>query len=99
VYEGVAGWDAFEPALTRAEEIDSASIWRCAADIPEEWYESDRDGLHALVEALYNRRTTIRTLIAAFRKSTRNPFPNWQDAPRCVDLAVAKGDEGLQIER
>jgi hypothetical protein len=86
VYEGVAGWDAFEPALTRAEEMDSDTIWRCAADIPEEWYEGDRVGLQALVEALYNRRATIRTLIAAFRESTRNPFPNWLDAPRSVDL-------------
>jgi hypothetical protein len=86
VYEGVAGWDAFEPALTRAEEMDSDTIWRCAADIPEEWYEGDRVGLHALVEALYHRRPTIRTLIAAFRESARNPFPNWQDAPRSVDL-------------
>src|SRR5258708_37107976 len=42
VYESVRGWDAFEPALTRAEEMDSDAIWRCAADIPEEWYEGDR---------------------------------------------------------
>jgi hypothetical protein len=49
VYEGVTGWDAFEPALTRAEEVDADAIWRCAVDIPEEWYEGDRDGLHRLV--------------------------------------------------
>ena len=63
VYESVTGWESFEPALTRAEEMDSDTIWRCAADIPEEWYEGDRDGLNRLVEALHHRRGTIRKLI------------------------------------
>jgi hypothetical protein len=61
------GWEAFEPALSLAEEMDFETIWRSATDIPEEWYEGDRDGLHRLVEALYNRRSTIRRLIDAFR--------------------------------
>jgi len=52
VYGGVTGWDAFEPALTRAEEMDADTIFRCATDIPEEWYEGDRDGLTRLVEAI-----------------------------------------------
>lgn len=77
VYRGVQGWEAFEPALTRVEEIDADTIWRCAADIPEEWYEFDRDGLQRLVEQLYKRRAIIRDLIAAFRTSCRDPFPNW----------------------
>ena len=38
VYQGVTGWEAFEPVLTKGEEMDSEAIWRCAADIPEEWY-------------------------------------------------------------
>jgi hypothetical protein len=50
-YERVRGWDAFEPALSRAETMDSDTIWRSAAEIPEEWYEGDRDGLNRLVEA------------------------------------------------
>ena len=54
------GWEAFEPALSRAEEMDAHTIWRCAADIPEEWYEGDRDGLNRLVEALHHRRGAIR---------------------------------------
>ncbi len=45
VYESVTGWKAFEPALTKAQEMDSDAIWRCAAEIPEEWYEGDRNGL------------------------------------------------------
>jgi hypothetical protein len=97
VYERVRGWDAFEPALSRAENMDSDTIWRCAADIPEQWYEGDRDGLNRLVEALYNRRLRIRQLIATFRKSTRNPFPSWRGAPTLNRLPVVMRDEAVEI--
>jgi hypothetical protein len=80
VYNHVTGWDAFEPALTRAEEIDIDQIWRIAAEIPAEWYEFDTAGVNRLVEALYCRRSIIRALITAFRKSSRNPFPDWTSA-------------------
>src|SRR5580692_10777615 len=79
VYKKVAGWDAFEPTLTRAEKMDLDKIWRLAADIPEEWYEGDTDGLHRLVETLYARRSVIRSLVSEFRKSNRNPFPEWRE--------------------
>jgi hypothetical protein len=94
VYEGVTGWDAFEPALTRAEGMDSDTIWRCAVDIPEEWYEGDRDGLHRLVEALHRRRVAIRKLISEFRKSTRNPFPSWRESSMCVSSALQTSIDG-----
>jgi hypothetical protein len=97
VYEGVMGWAAFEPALTRAEDMDSDTIWQCAADIPEEWYEGDRDGLNRLVEALYDRRGAIRSLITEFRKSTRNPFPFWGDSPVCAGPAVEQWSDGAHI--
>ena len=97
VYEAVTGWEAFEPALTRAEEMDSDIIWRCAAEIPEEWYERDRDGLNRLVEVLYDRRPIIRKLIGEFRKSTRGPFPNWRDSLARVELSSMNGDEWLHI--
>jgi hypothetical protein len=97
VYEGVTGWDAFEPTLTRAEEMDADAIWRCAVEIPEEWYEGDRDGLHRLVEALYSRRRLIRRLISLFRESARNPFPNWGDSPTPVDLSATRRDEVVEI--
>jgi hypothetical protein len=79
VYEGITGWKSFEPALTRAEEADLGNIWRCAERIPAEWYDHDTDGLNRLVEAVYERRRNIRDLIGAFRKSNRNPFPNWME--------------------
>jgi hypothetical protein len=78
-YKNITSRDSFEPALTRAEQIDIEAIWRIAAEIPEEWYESDHGGLHRLVENLYKRRCMIRDLIAAFRTSRRAPFPNWTE--------------------
>jgi hypothetical protein len=80
VYEHVRGWDSFEPALTRAEEMSIDRIWSIAAQIPPEWYEFDTAGLNRLIEALYSRRSAIRALIRAFRQSSRAPFPNWTSA-------------------
>ena len=99
VYEGVTGWEAFEPALTKAEEMDADTIWRCAAEIPEEWYEGDRDGLNRLVETLHQRRGVIRKLIGEFRRSSRNPFPNWRDSPADSSTPLAVSDRSLEAQR
>jgi hypothetical protein len=80
VYEHIKGWEAFEPALTCAEQMDIDQIWRIAAEIPAEWYESDTAGLNRLIETLHSRRSAIRALITAFRHSSRTPFPNWTSA-------------------
>jgi hypothetical protein len=77
VYRDVVSWDSFEPALTRAEEMEHQEIWECAAPIPLEWCGPEPGALQRLVEHLYNRRSKIRDLITAFRNSTRDPFPNW----------------------
>jgi hypothetical protein len=98
VYEGVTGWEAFEPTLTRAKEMDSDIIWRCAAEIPEEWYEGDRDGLRRLVEALHHRRGAIRNLITEFRRSSRNPFPNWRESPPDSAMPLAARDRSLEAQ-
>ncbi len=97
VYAGVTGWEAFEPALTWAEDMNADTIWRCAADIPEEWYEGERDGLHRLVDALHHRRGVIRWLISKFRQSARNPFPNWRVAPTFDGLSSVRRDEAVEI--
>ncbi len=99
VYERVMGWEAFEPALSRAEEMDTHAIWRCAADIPEEWYEGDRVGLERLVETLRHRRPTIRKLIGEFRRSSRNPFPNWRESPADSAMPLAARDRSLEAQR
>ena len=98
VYEGVTGWEAFEPALTGAEEMDAHTIWRCAAEIPEEWYEGDRDGLHRLVEALHHRRGAIRKLITEFRRSSRNPFPNWRESAADSAMPLVASDQSLEAQ-
>lgn len=87
VYERVTGWESFEPALSRAEKMDADTIWRCAADIPEEWYEGDREGLERLVEKLSKRRKLIFNLITDFRQSPRQPFPHWKDPSAIRDVA------------
>ncbi len=84
---GVKGRDAFEPALTIAEEMESDTIWQCAADIPEEWYEGDRQGLHRLVETLHRRRALIRELIDGFRKSSGIHFRIDSDRTRWSRIA------------
>lgn len=77
VYEGVSGWNAFEPALTKLEGLDMLDLWRCAESIPPEWYGHDQVALEQLLETLFKRRSLIRDLITAFKNSSRNPFPNW----------------------
>jgi hypothetical protein len=99
VYEAVMGWEAFEPALSRAEEMDAHTIWRCAADIPEEWYEGDRDGLDRLVRALHQRRGAIRKLITEFRRSSRNPFPNWRESLADSVMPLAARDRSFDAQR
>ena len=98
VYEGVMGWEAFEPALSRAEAMDAQSIWRCAADIPQEWYEGDRDGLDRLVEAVHRRRGAIRKLIGEFLRSSRNPFPNWRESPADSSMPLAASDRSPESQ-
>ena len=88
VYEGVKGWDQFEPALTRAEEMSAALIWQCASGIPEEWYEGDQEALERLVETLCDRRRMIRRLITLFRESVRNPFPNWRELSYGAGISI-----------
>lgn len=99
VYEGVMRWESFEPALSRAEEMDAHAIWRCAADIPEEWYEGDRVGLERLVETLCHRRPAIRKLIGEFCRSSRNPFPNWRESPADSAMPLAARDRSLAVHR
>lgn len=77
VYSDVTGWESFEPVLSRAERMTWFDLWSCAAEVPRAWYEGDTHGLRRLVETLYQRRSTIRTLIEDFRHSCRDPFPNW----------------------
>ena len=66
--------------------------------IPEEWYEGDRDGLDRLVQALHQRRGAIQKLITEFRRSSRNPFPNWRESPPTSARPHAERDGSLEAQ-
>ncbi len=85
VYRGISGWEAFEPWLTHLETLPTETVWNAAAGVPPEWYGGDIGEMEALVEKLIARRSRLRDLIEAFRKTERNPFPNWGRS----------GDQGL----
>jgi len=77
VYRRVNEWNSFEPWLTRIETLSADTVWAAAEEIPPEWYGGDVSSMESLVEKLLARRAVVRELIEAFRKSDRNPFPNW----------------------
>lgn len=79
VYEGVRGWESFEPWLSRIEKMEESVIWTLADGIPPEWWGGKWDELEKLVRTLITRRGRVRELIEAFRVSPRRPFPQWKD--------------------
>lgn len=79
VYESVAGWDSFEPWLSRIENMEEDAIWAAAGEIPPDWYCGQWDELEALVKKLIARRAIVRELILGFRMSSRRPFPGWRE--------------------
>ncbi len=79
VYEGVRGWQSFEPWLSRIEKMEEDVIWAAAGEIPPDWYCNDWDAIQKLVTTLIERRNCVRDLISAFRFSSRRPFPNWRE--------------------
>ena len=81
VYKDVRGWKSFEPWLSRIESFDEAALKKSAEHIPVEWC-SDWNALEAVLDALTRRRKKVAGFIDEFRKSSRNPFPNWQAAAK-----------------
>ncbi len=79
VYEGVTGFESFEPWLARIEQRMSAdTIGDLAGEVPLEWYGGDSGALERLIEQLDRRRKRVRDLILDARKTYRMPFPNWK---------------------
>ena len=52
-------------------------LWTIAEAVPPEWYGGDTAEIERLMEVLLKRRGRVRELIAGFRDSDREPFPNW----------------------
>lgn len=84
VYEHVHGWEAFTPWLERIESFSPEVIREIAGEIPPEWVSHDWKALEKLVETIVERRSKVRELIAAFRDSSRRPFPAWVDAAKAA---------------
>ena len=76
MYAGVRGWESFDPWLPQIETMNEDVVWGVVNEIPPEWYESQADELEKLARTLIERRQKVRELIAAFRGSSRNPFPD-----------------------
>jgi len=79
VYAGVRGWESFEPWMTRVEELEPGRIYEAAGQVPPEWYENDWEAMEKLVEQLIRRRGRVRELVEEFRRSSREPFPAWNN--------------------
>jgi hypothetical protein len=91
VYREIAGWDSFEPWLSRMETMPEETVWEAASEVPAEWYGGDLGEMEALVEKLLKRRGRIREWIEAFGKSDRTPFPKWMGMGE--KKAVGDGNE------
>ena len=80
VYAHIASRGDFEPWLSRIERCSKAILQSIARDISIEWYGEPND-LDCLLDSLFERRRAVRCPIDDFRKSHRNPFPNWKLGP------------------
>ncbi len=78
VYQGVTGWDSFQPWLEKIESVPAELLEAVAEEIPPEWY-GDSNDLEALLWRLFARREQVRELISAVWRSARAPFPAWRD--------------------
>jgi hypothetical protein len=77
-YAGVRSWQSFSPWLERIEAFDEQVAYAIGEQIPHEWY-GDPDELERLIAQLMKRRRRVRELVEEFRRSTRQPFPNWEE--------------------
>ena len=93
VYLGITGWDSFEPWLSRIESFRAEALGAIAEEIPTGWYGGDPMMLEGLLEQMIARRGRVRELIAGFRDSSREPFPNWN---KLRSMPVPQGLAGLQ---
>jgi len=77
VYQGVRGWESFEPWLSRVENFEPGAIHEIAGAVPPEWSGQDWEEMERMAAAIVERRNKVRELITAFHNSTRQPFPLW----------------------
>ncbi len=78
VYEGVRGFESFEPFLTRIENLETAHLEACLEAIPREWFGEDPGQVRRLLERLFERRRRLRQAILDAKNTSMGPFPNWK---------------------
>jgi hypothetical protein len=84
VYDGVRGYDDFEPWLSRILNMPPSVFDDAFKYIPPDWHEHQWDELESLLERLYKRRADTPDLIRKSKLASRDPFPDWR-------LAAASG--------
>jgi hypothetical protein len=77
VYEGVRGWEDFQPWLDQAIHCPDEVMDRALRQIPPEWIAGEEPALDALVDRLWRRRARLPEILKACRDTKFNPFPNW----------------------
>jgi len=80
VYDGVKGYDSFQPWLDRIISLPLGALDAPYRQIPPEWYDHERERLEALLEELYRRRLRTPDLLRGGKRASRDPFPNWRAA-------------------
>jgi len=78
VYEPVRSLDDFEPWLSQIAAFPESLLDDVCKRIPEQWLESDREALEALLEQLMRRRKRIPALLEQCRDARGAFFPNWR---------------------
>jgi hypothetical protein len=77
VYDGVRGWQSFDPWLSRIENFRLSTLRAIAAEVPLEW--ATPEALLELIDCIDARRARIRELIAEVHQSPHNPFGMWKE--------------------
>jgi hypothetical protein len=95
VYRGVTGWESFEPWLSRIEGLEEGKLWEIAEAVPPEWYGGDTAEIERLMEQMVARRGRVREWIEEFRRSDRQPFPNWAARTSLVVLPALETTKGV----
>ncbi len=79
LYEGVTGYNSFQPWLDRITACSLEVLDLAARQVPLEWwYEDDLDALERLMLELFERRKRVPELLRASKSAARDPFPNWR---------------------
>lgn len=77
VYQGVRGWDDFQPWLDRIMHFPEAVVDQALKQIPPAWVVEDEKALGELCESLLRRRKRVTDLLQACRRGRPPLFPNW----------------------